>query len=49
MLFRSGIESTGLLDSMFWGEDNIAAPGEGEVMIKVAYIGINFKVLSLLS
>ncbi|KAL4957564.1 hypothetical protein BDW69DRAFT_180489 [Aspergillus filifer] len=40
---RLGIESTGLLDSMFWGEDNLAAPGEGEVMIKVAYIGINFK------
>ncbi|KAL4963693.1 type I polyketide synthase [Aspergillus stella-maris] len=30
---RLGIESTGLLDSMFWGEDDIAAPGEGEDII----------------
>ncbi|KAL4940274.1 hypothetical protein BDV06DRAFT_230416 [Aspergillus oleicola] len=30
---RLGIESTGLLDSMFWGEDNLAALGEGEDII----------------
>ncbi|KAL4793757.1 acyl transferase domain-containing protein [Aspergillus venezuelensis] len=30
---RLGIESTGLLDSMFWGEDDLAAPGQGEDII----------------
>lgn len=41
---RLGIESTGLLDSMFWREDVLSNPKAGEVLIRVAYIGLNFKV-----
>ncbi|KAI9375916.1 hypothetical protein BJX61DRAFT_539371 [Aspergillus egyptiacus] len=40
---RLGIETPGLLDSMFWREDNPPAPGVGEVKVKVAYVGLNFK------
>ena len=42
---RLGIESTGLLDTMFWREDALSDPMEGEVLIRVAYIGLNFKVI----
>lgn len=42
---RLGIETTGLLDSMFWREDALSNPKAGEVLIKVAYIGLNFKVI----
>ncbi len=42
---RLGIESTGLLDTMFWREDALSNPTEGEVLIRVAYIGLNLKVI----
>ncbi|KAL4880320.1 hypothetical protein BJY04DRAFT_219314 [Aspergillus karnatakaensis] len=40
---RLAIESTGLIDSLFWREDKIVEPGEGDVLLQVKYVGINFK------
>lgn len=40
---RLCIETTGLIDSMFWKEDQHSMPGKGEVRIRVAYVGLNFK------
>jgi hypothetical protein len=40
---RLCIETTGLIDSMFWKEDKHSMPGKDEVRIRVAYVGLNFK------
>ncbi|KAL4814485.1 hypothetical protein BDW67DRAFT_186683 [Aspergillus spinulosporus] len=46
---RLCIETTGLIDSMFWKEDNPSMPGTGEVRIKVAYIKDIITALGLIA
>jgi hypothetical protein len=41
---RLKIGTCGLVDTLEWVQEDISAPGEGEVQIEIKYIGLNFKV-----
>jgi hypothetical protein len=44
---RLRIATCGLMDTLEWVQDEIRAPGEGEVQVEIKYIGLNFKVYSV--
>ncbi|CAI7578745.1 unnamed protein product [Penicillium pancosmium] len=40
---RLRIGTCGLMDTLEWVQEDISAPGEGEVQVDIKYIGLNFK------